>query len=367
MDYSKRLSISYYKTIATLNEPHKIYLVQHQEAQKIYVKKVLDVYNKDIYLHLFRTHINGTPRIIDLYEEDHQLTVIEDYISGSSLQEVMDASSLGKTNILNETTIYYYMMELCTILERLHALQPPIIHRDIKPSNIIITEHNHVILLDFNAAKYFTNTDSNDTVLLGTQGYAAPEQYGFGSSTPRTDIYALGILLKELTSALPALSKKYNTIIAKCIQINPKDRYQSVTELKVALRQLASPVEATSSKATPKKPVTNNPYLPPGFRSKTPWKILLASTTYLFMFWLSISLEVENMSGIGLWIERIFCLFMMLSFVLVGFNYLDIQRFFPLCKHKNRLLHYIGIIIFDVTLIIILLVLMVVVLDLFFI
>lgn len=90
------------------------------------------------------------------------------------------------------------MYELCEILEKLHSANPPIVHRDIKPSNIIITNYDHVILLDFNAAKYFTDPNTSDTILLGTKGYAAPEQYGFGSSTPQTDIYAVGILLKEL-------------------------------------------------------------------------------------------------------------------------------------------------------------------------
>ena len=362
MDYSKRLSISYYKTIATLNESHKIYLVQHQETQKIYVKKILDVYNKDIYQYLFQNPINGIPQVVDLYEEENQLTIIENYVSGCSLQEILDASALGKTSVLNATTIYDFMMELCTILEQLHSLPSPIIHRDIKPSNIIITEHNHVMLLDFNAAKYFTNADSNDTVLLGTQGYAAPEQYGFGSSTPRTDIYALGILLKELTTSLH-IPSKYDTIIAKCIQINPEDRYQSVAKLKVALKQLTPPAQPKSSKMS--STTVYNPYLPPGFRNKTPWKMLFASIIYLFIFWLSLSLEVKNMFGMALWVERIFCLFIFLSFILVGFNYLDIQKCFPLCKHRNRFLHYAGIVILETIFITILLVTMSIILDFF--
>ncbi len=167
MDYSKRLAISYYKVIATLNEPHKVFLVQHQLTKKIYIKKVLNVYNKDIFQVLSQSPVSGTPQIIDLYEEENQLTVIESFVSGCSLQEKIDASDLSMNYI------YQYMMELCNILEKLHSFQPPIIHRDIKPSNIIITEHNHVVLLDFNAAKYFTDSNSNDTVLLGTQGYAA--------------------------------------------------------------------------------------------------------------------------------------------------------------------------------------------------
>ena len=55
MNYSNRLAISYYKTIATLNEEHKVYLVQHQESKKIFVKKILDVYNKNIYQYILLT------------------------------------------------------------------------------------------------------------------------------------------------------------------------------------------------------------------------------------------------------------------------------------------------------------------------
>lgn len=355
MDYSKRLAISYYKEIATLNEAHKIYLVQHQVTKKIYVKKVLEVYNKDIFQFLSHNHINGTPQIIDIYEEENQLIVIESFISGCSLQEKIESSDLGIASI------YQYMLELCTILEQLHSFQPPIIHRDIKPSNIIITEHNHVMLLDFNAAKYFTDSTTNDTILLGTQGYAAPEQYGFGSSTPRTDIYALGILLKELSSSLPYKTTDFNKIIATCIQINPEDRYQSVTELKKALEQIKNPV-----KSSPTLPKTFIHFLPPGFRTLTPWKMMFSTLSYLFIFWLCSSLEVEGITGPALWVERFFCLLMMLSIVFGCFNYLDIQRLLPLCKHKNRLLHYIGIALLDIMMFSTLFILMVIVTNLFF-
>ncbi len=356
MDYSKRLAISYYKTIATLNESHKIYLVQHQETQKIYVKKILDVYNKDIYQSIAEHPICGIPQIIVLYEEDNQLIVIEHYVSGCSLQEKIDTSSLSID------CIFQYMVELCAILERMHSFQPPIIHRDIKPSNIMITEHNHVMLLDFNAAKYFTESTDIDTVLLGTKGYAAPEQYGFGSSTPRTDIYALGILLKELLFVLPSSSSMLNDIIAKCVQINPADRYQSVTELKAALKQTRQPqmeIKTCSS-------LTFRSFLPPGFRTLTPWKVIFSSMMYLIILCLCINLEVENTFGAALWVERIFCLFVMLSFIFVGFNYLNIQKGFPLCKHRFKIVRYIGIALLDIMVVTALLILMLIVKSIFF-
>ncbi len=62
MDLSERLTISYYKEIADINENHKVYLVQHQETKKIYVKKILDVYNLDIYRRLSAVSIPGIPK-----------------------------------------------------------------------------------------------------------------------------------------------------------------------------------------------------------------------------------------------------------------------------------------------------------------
>lgn len=336
MDLTHRIAISYYKTIAVINEPHKIYLVQHCETKKIFIKKILDIYNIDIYEYLYNNYIVGTPKIIDYCEDDNQLIVIEEYISGYSLQDIIQHSSLSVNDILN------YMLDLCNVLNDLHSANPAIIHRDIKPSNVIITNYNHAVLLDFNAAKFFSNQSKEDTVLLGTQGYAAPEQYGFGSSSPQTDIYSLGIVLKEMVASLPTPCNLFNPIIDKCIQFNPSERYKTVHELINSISSLIKPER--------KHIIPNNmsKLLPPGYRSRTPWKMYISSVYYLFISWLCLSLEVKNTYGIALWIERVFFLAMMLFIVFGCFNYMDVQRFIPLCKHKNRLVRYIGIAILDI-------------------
>lgn len=336
MDLTNRLAISYYQVIATLNEPHHIYLVQHQETRKIYVKKILDVYNIDIYRQLHASPVNGTPKIIDFCEEDSRLTVIEEFISGESLEDKMQHSALSMEDLLQ------YMFDLCDILEKLHSMEPAIIHRDIKPSNIIISNSNHAVLLDFNAAKYHTPQSREDTVLLGTHGYAAPEQYGFGASSPQTDIYSLGVLLKEMLASTHKSAKYLEVIADTCTQLDPSMRFQSVAELKKELR----PVSQTH--ASVPKPSNHSQLLPPGYRTKTPWKMLVASVSYLFILWLCLTLQVEQTYGVTLWLERFFVLAMMLFIVFGCFNYLDIQRFFPLCKHKNRFVHYIGIILLDI-------------------
>lgn len=348
MDYLQKLSLSFYKTIATLNQAHNIFLVQHQDTAKIYVKKILSIYNIDIYKKLLEHPIRGIPKIIEYYECDNELVLIEDYVSGQSLEELLYTQTLDLSHII------HYCVELCTILQQLHNMQPPIVHRDIKPSNIIITEYGHVVLLDFNAAKFFSTNASSDTVLLGTKGYAAPEQYGFGASTPKTDIYALGILLKELASLLPSIPPYLTKIIDKCTKLNPSERYDTITDLSNTLLKILSQQQQTQ------KTPSHHRFLPPGFRTHTFWKMLLATLHYVFFFWLSLSLEVENTYGTALWIERIFVFTMFLSVVLISCNYLDIQKHFPLCNNRHHTLRILGIFLFDAIVVIILMFFMII-------
>lgn len=337
MDYAGRLEISYYNTIATINSAHKIYLVQHRETEKIYIKKILDVYNPRIYAYLMENHISGTPKLYHAYEESGQLVLIEEFISGISPQEMLDERTITLDLVIR------FMSELCSTLENLHSLNPPVIHRDIKPSNIIITSCGHAVLIDFNAAKRATDTAEHDTVLLGTRGYAAPEQYGFGSSTPQTDIYALGILLKELSGALPAPTNIFDAVISKCTEINPADRMKTVQELKSEIDKLRNPNNDNCNAGS----ALQKNFAPPGFRTKTPWKMLTASVGYLFIFWICLSMEVKGATVFHLWLERITALLIALSFVFCSFNYCGIQRFMPLCANQNRLIRYFGVLLLN--------------------
>ena len=341
--------MSDYKIISALNEEHKVYLVQSALSGNIYVQKILDVYNIRVYEYLYRNPVAGIPRLINYYEDGNQLIVIEEYISGTSLQEKIDNSDLSVSDIRS------YMIMLCNILNALHSMTPPIIHRDIKPSNIIITSYNYAMLLDFNAAKQFSGQNESDTVLIGTPGYAAPEQYGFGSSSPKTDIYSLGIVLREMLGSITPVPDiapilhRFNLIAERCTQMTPAARYQSVAELKNAVSQSYYPAQHSTSAAgnssqyahqnhdNAANAVLNEisttvlPVSPPGFRTRTPWKMLLSSVAYLFIIWLCLTLEIENTYGAKLWLERIFCLAMFIFAIFCGFNYLNVQNILPLC------------------------------------
>ena len=126
------------------------------------------------------------PRIADLTEDKENYYIVMDYISGSNLLKIID--SQGK---VPEKILLKWTEDLLGVLMYLHSRIPPIIYRDLKPANIIVDDSGTLRLVDFGTARYHTNEVTEDTVYIGTQGYAAPEQYGIGQSDQRTDLFNL--------------------------------------------------------------------------------------------------------------------------------------------------------------------------------
>lgn len=235
--FNSELPISYYKEIGILNDKSDIKIVQHIETHKIYIKKTLKIYNLNVYKYLFFHPIKNMPRIYALYEDQGILTTIEEYISGDTLSDILDiCGSLPESDVID------YIQQLCDVLHELHSCNPPIIHRDIKPSNIILTEDKRIVLIDLNAAKQTVDNKTHDTILLGTEDFAAPEQFGFEQSSPKSDIYATGVLIKTLltgsTTSENINSKKLLPIIKKCTKLGPESRFQTAKQLKKALQWL---------------------------------------------------------------------------------------------------------------------------------
>lgn len=210
--------------IIHIMESEKIIL--DKENRQIYIQKVLTEYNTDVFRYLHEQRNVHIPYVKEFHEEDGRLVVTEEFIQGHTLDELLASGNPfdnDKEMILNG---------VLDAVEFLHSATPPIIHRDIKPSNIMITADGIVKLIDYDAAKIKHKDESHDTVYLGTHGSAAPEQYGFGSSDERTDIYAIGILIKELFPE----NRHYLRIAETATNLDPDDRYQSIKELKRALK-----------------------------------------------------------------------------------------------------------------------------------
>jgi len=190
------------------------------------------------------------PTIVDVIETRDTYLVVMDYIEGNDLAEV-----LKEYGAQSQEKVVDWGLQLCDVLQYLHTRDKPIIYRDLKPANIMLEPEtrdgkNKIMLIDFGTAREVKIADANDTISLGTKGYAAPEQFGSNAKTDaRTDIYCLGATLyhlitnhspvnevmKPIREINPSLSQGLESIIQKCTEYDPDKRYQSCAELTYAL------------------------------------------------------------------------------------------------------------------------------------
>ena len=184
----------------------------------------------DAYEVLCAIRCSNLPEIYDAIDMDDGQIVLEEYIDGITVADVM---LTGKYNYRGAKRI---LTGVCSALMVLH--ERGIIHRDIKPENVIIEKSGRVVLIDFNASR-LESSAKKDTVIMGTVGYASPEQLGLAQSDARTDIYAAGVLLNVmLTGRHPTevfACGRAGKIIRKCTALNPDNRYQSAGKLALAL------------------------------------------------------------------------------------------------------------------------------------
>lgn len=183
---------------------------------------------------------DGLTRIYEVLYYEGNTYILEERLVGEPLSDW-----IVHRGVLDETEFANICIQLCDALAVLHRHQPPIIHRDIKPSNIMRLQDGRVKIFDYDASRITTGEKSKDTILLGTKGYAPPEQYGGRETGVYSDIYALGMTMCELlTGELPEFrgketylpyDGKYQDVIRKCIEYDFEKRYASVEELKRAI------------------------------------------------------------------------------------------------------------------------------------
>lgn len=203
-------------------------LVYDRIGKQVCILKQTDARAKGVYLAIREMEPPQVPAIQHILEQNGKLLVIEEFIDGRTLADMLDYGEL-----LEEREALRVLQELCLCLKPFHSKN--IIHRDIKPSNIMLTKDGAVKLIDFSIARTVKAEEDTDTEFLGTKGYAPPEQYGFGQTDARSDIYSLGITLQRM------LGKEYKgylfPILKRCTAIDPANRYASVTELLEAMDQ----------------------------------------------------------------------------------------------------------------------------------
>ena len=357
-------------------------MVQNSDTGKIYVKKTLKHYDRSIFDFIRRERLKGVPVITELIESDETLIVIEDYISGHSIEELLEKGPLDRDDAI------YVINQLCDILKPFHSCEPSIIHRDIKASNVIIDNEGKVYLIDFDASKVVIRGKNRDTELIGTEEYAAPEQYGFGQSDMRTDIYALGILInKMLTGKFPSeelYEGDLSDVIKKATEIDPGKRYQDVDELKAAVSMCCDSVTysyvisddavetdtAEVQENTLKTLLSHLPYPIrelPGFRAGKPLFLCVAVLWYAMLIAFGFFAVVNNPEYTAaqnrLYDIATFALFFLPTLYLG--NYLGSRDRLPWRKSKNSRIEVIRIIL-GVALIILILIIVVSIVSLTF-
>ena len=165
----------------------------------------------------------------------NDLLLICEYVEGQTL-----CQRIKTQGPFNEKQLYCFVCDLCDALGKLHNINGTcVVHRDVNPNNIIMTAAG-ACLIDFGIARSHTDGVMRDTKLWGTAGYAAPEQFGFQQTDARTDIYALGQVMRFAASGKDPDKQAHLTypkleeIIKHCCAIDPVNRFSSISELKDA-------------------------------------------------------------------------------------------------------------------------------------
>lgn len=208
----------------------RIMLLRHKQTRRRVVARHFTG-SSEAYRQMMSLSCPYLPRVEACAEENGLVLVLEEYIPGDSLAILLRGGPLRPEQARSIAA------DVARALQALHRLS--IVHRDVKPENILL-DGNRAVLIDFDASRLCKEEAEADTRIMGTTGYAAPEQYGFSQTDARADIYSLGILLNEmLTRRHPATrlaEGPLRPIIEKCIEVNVDKRYGSAAEVLAALQ-----------------------------------------------------------------------------------------------------------------------------------
>lgn len=206
-----------------------IRLIRHKASGQLFVLRQFTG-NGEVYQKLLPYRSANLPTVFEAVQEGENCLVLEEFIPGDTLGFMLQGALFSPAETKKIVT------QVCRGLWVLHSLGA--VHRDIKPENIIL-RGNDAVLIDFDAARIHKPEAEGDTQILGTAGFAAPEQYGLSQSDVRTDIYALGILINVMLTGQHPSQKlaqgRLGRVVERCTRVNPRHRYKNVLRLMEAL------------------------------------------------------------------------------------------------------------------------------------
>jgi eukaryotic-like serine/threonine-protein kinase len=159
----------------------------------------------------------GLPKVAAFFEQDSKVFLVMEFVNGESLEKRLEHANAP----LLEITVLDWAIQICVVLTYLHTRQPPIIFRDLKPSNAMITPSGRIKLIDFGIARTYKVGKNRDTITMGSENYAAPEQWGKAQTDARADIYSLGATMYHLLTNVPPLPTFVPTPRMPVRQYNP--------------------------------------------------------------------------------------------------------------------------------------------------
>ena len=233
------------------------------------LQQAVDTFRQEATL-LARLQHPNLPSIFDHFEEHGRWYLVMSFIEGETLQDYLSRQKQGKLPL---GEVLQIGLQLCTVLSYLHLQHPaPIIFRDLKPANIMRTPDGHIYLIDFGIARHFKPDQTKDTAYYASTGYAPPEQYGEAQTTPRSDIYSLGVVLHQMLSGhnpsttpfhmpslltqFPPLPPTLAKLIAQMLELDEQRRPANV----LAVRQILADHVTVSAQLPPPPPL--RPILP---------------------------------------------------------------------------------------------------------
>ena len=268
----ERFNLWQFSELYSLTE--NITIVRNNIDGRIMVRRISSGENYPVMQKIININHPNLMRVYDCILENGRCVSLSEYVEGMMLEKaVLDYTPYSEEAVRN------IMSQLCDGLSELHRFG--IIHRDINPSNVMLDKNGVVKIIDFDITRTIKENKSKDTRVLGTAGYASPEQFGFSQTNEKADVYSCGVLMNFLlTGKLPSenlYSGAYRAIICRCIEIDENNRYENTEQLKNALF-------GKSETRKGKSFLEEFPKNIPGFRTGKKWQKVLTIICYIYYF-----------------------------------------------------------------------------------
>ena len=246
-------SSAVYKAEDTLLNDHLV-AIKAISLRGLKAQEIIDLtgaFNREVLLLTGLKH-PSVPHIYQSFSDREGWYVVMDFIEGTTLEKYLE-STRGERLQVGE--VLDIALQLCAVLDYLHTGQPPVIFRDLKPANIMLKPDGRIALIDFGIARHFKPGKAKDTMPFGTPGYAAPEQYGRAQTTPRTDIYSLGVIMHQLLTGDDPAQAPFSfaplhlddqptlagleTLVMQMVEMDANTRPESISVIKEELQRIA--------------------------------------------------------------------------------------------------------------------------------